>query len=74
MTSFHSKYHLFLQIQYKKNVESYHKFISKPDSNIQGKILDFQDSSAFFSMKLKQVKPEISNYYAKMRARIEEPL
>ena len=42
------------------------------DSNIQGKILDFQDSSAFFFMKLKQVKPETSNYYAKMHARIEK--
>ena len=57
-----------------KTVESHHEFISKQDSNIQGKILDFQDSSAFFFMKLKQVKPETSNYYAKMRARIEEPL
>ena len=27
------------------------------DSNIQGKMLDFQDSSAFFFMRLNQVQP-----------------
>ena len=48
-----------MKFNVRKTVKSYYEFITKPGFQYQGKVLDFQDSSTIFFMKVNQARPGI---------------
>ena len=60
-----------MKLNARKTVKSCHEFINKPGFQYQGKVLDFQDSSTIFFMKVNQARPGIQNSSTKMCTRIK---